>query len=293
MADWGAGVKVHPYADSFPRIGDVEFEELVEDIRRNGLLHPLVKDLDGVLLDGRNRLRACEVLGVKPRWITYAGDDPEGLIASHNVHRRHLTTGQKALLALDRLPHHEAEAKERSQAANARGGQVSGGSAGHLQKERRRKQDGNARGGQVPGGSAGNLKKKRDGKPAKRQKPSVDARDEAGKEFDVPGRRVSDAKRLMEERSDLAEKVKDGSMTLNAAMKQLPPKPQKRGAKKRVDQFEAQMTTLAVSLELAADIVVPDEADPERLADFARRLRKARPNIGHLLKRLTEQETMQ
>lgn len=53
--------------------------------------------------------------GVEPRSVEW---EPNGLtpvewVVSKNLKRRHLTTGQRAALALDLLPHLEREAKER------------------------------------------------------------------------------------------------------------------------------------------------------------------------------------
>lgn len=104
-------VKVHPAADSFPMMPPDHFSELVEDIRENGLLEDLVTDADGSLLDGRNRYLACEAAGVEPRYVTYKGD-PWRFVISHNLHRRHLTDTQRALVAgrlADRLPGRPSE----------------------------------------------------------------------------------------------------------------------------------------------------------------------------------------
>jgi ParB-like chromosome segregation protein Spo0J len=49
---------VHPVANLFPMLPDDELQELADDIRANGLQHPIVLDKDGVLIDGRNRWAA-------------------------------------------------------------------------------------------------------------------------------------------------------------------------------------------------------------------------------------------
>jgi ParB-like chromosome segregation protein Spo0J len=74
-------------------------DELAEDIKQNGLAHPVVRAADGIVLDGRSRLRACEIAGVEPRFETYAGGDPVGFIVSSNLKRRQLTESQRALVA--------------------------------------------------------------------------------------------------------------------------------------------------------------------------------------------------
>jgi hypothetical protein len=46
----------------------------------------------GAILDGRNRLAACEKAGVEPDFITYADGDPHGY-ALAVINRRHLKPG--------------------------------------------------------------------------------------------------------------------------------------------------------------------------------------------------------
>lgn len=87
---------VHPLAASFPMLEGEDFDALVDDIHTNGLLHPIVLDATGQLLDGRNRLKACRLAGVEPTFVT-TEQDPLAVIASNNLARRHLTKGQQAM----------------------------------------------------------------------------------------------------------------------------------------------------------------------------------------------------
>jgi ParB-like chromosome segregation protein Spo0J len=89
---------VHPVADLFPMLSADELSDLAEDIKERGLLHPIVLDGDARILDGRNRLAACEMAGVKPVFVTYDGDDADGYALSVNTQRRNLTKGQRAML---------------------------------------------------------------------------------------------------------------------------------------------------------------------------------------------------
>ncbi len=110
----------HPAADLFPMLGEDELLKLATDIRENGLHEPIVLH-EGKVLDGRNRLAACKLAGVEPRFVTWAGSgSPTTWVLSRNLHRRHLTASQRAAVAVDALPLLEAEAKERQRAAGLR-----------------------------------------------------------------------------------------------------------------------------------------------------------------------------
>ena len=91
--------EVHPVADLFPMLAEDELAELAEDIKQRGLLQPIVLDAEGRVLDGRNRIAACELLGVEPEFTTYHGDDPDGYALAVNIARRHLSTGARAVIA--------------------------------------------------------------------------------------------------------------------------------------------------------------------------------------------------
>jgi hypothetical protein len=93
------GLPVHPLADLFPMLPEDELADLADDIKANGLLHPAMLDNPGkMLVDGRNRLRACEIAGVEPRFERLPkGTTPAAYIASANLRRRNLTKGQQAM----------------------------------------------------------------------------------------------------------------------------------------------------------------------------------------------------
>lgn len=102
----------HPLADIFPMMHEKEFDELAEDIKVNGLREEIAV-YEGKILDGRNRYKACLAVGVEPRTRKFLGDDPATTVMSLNVHRRHLSKSQLAVVALDLIPACEKEAKMR------------------------------------------------------------------------------------------------------------------------------------------------------------------------------------
>ncbi len=91
---------VHELAKFFPAMEGDDFAALCEDIKAHGLLNPIVLHEDKIL-DGRNRARACEKAGVKPTYEPFVNGKALDYVVSQNVHRRHLTGGQKAALAVE------------------------------------------------------------------------------------------------------------------------------------------------------------------------------------------------
>ncbi|MGE0290390.1 MAG: MT-A70 family methyltransferase [Bradyrhizobium sp.] len=99
------GVEWHPFADLFPWIEGPAYKELVEDIRKNGVLEPIVF-IGRQILDGRNRYMAARELGIEYPRVEYEGDDPLSFVIAKNLARRHLTESQRGMVAakLAKLP---------------------------------------------------------------------------------------------------------------------------------------------------------------------------------------------
>lgn len=136
----------HRFAKLFPLLVEAEANDLREDIRMNGVRDQIVM-LDGEILDGVNRYGALvflvesgEVLG--PGWGHRAGEpldadhllpdhswfrkfnasvegDPLTWVLSKNLHRRHLSVGQRAwIVAQIETISHGGDRKSADQDAN-------------------------------------------------------------------------------------------------------------------------------------------------------------------------------
>ena len=88
----------HPLANIFPLMAADEYVALKNDIRQYGL-REAIWILDGQILDGRNRFKACQEVGVTPIFKEYEGDDPTAFVVSFNLKRRHLSESQRAMVA--------------------------------------------------------------------------------------------------------------------------------------------------------------------------------------------------
>jgi hypothetical protein len=146
--DWRAYLAVHPVADRFPLFSEKELRETAGDIKRDGLKVAITlwrpdDKTAPVLLDGRNRMDALALIGQlalngadelcikrsddsllqvtsSPRFPIMTGGDPEKLIYSLNLHRRHLTPDQKREVIAKLLKEHpEKSARQIAKIAKA------------------------------------------------------------------------------------------------------------------------------------------------------------------------------
>lgn len=98
--------EIHPLADRWPMLPDDELAALADDIASRGQLEPISLDAEGRLIDGRNRLAACELATVTPTFTTLAlaGDtEIAEYINARNAQRRNVSTGQKAMAVAEQL----------------------------------------------------------------------------------------------------------------------------------------------------------------------------------------------
>jgi len=192
-----AALGEHLYAQLFPMMAGEEMAQLAENIKMHGLQEPIML-YQSKVLDGRQRLAACKLAGVKPTFANFTGDDAAAVqfVLAKNIHRRNLTKSQRAAIAAELLLHFEKQAAERKR----------------LFSGTRKNPDGTTPTGHVPEKIPG---------------PAGEARKQAAQVLDVNERYVSDAKAVREEAPELHQQVKAGLTTLRAAKKKLA---QKMGA---------------------------------------------------------------
>jgi ParB-like chromosome segregation protein Spo0J len=180
-------MKFHEVANLMPMMTPEELAELTADIKANGQREPITT-YQGEILDGRNRYLACEAAGVEPRFHVWTGaGSPVEFVLSMNVHRRHLTAVQRAVIAEAAEPMFAAEARKRQAT------------------------------------STGGLKPQlvaRPPEPATGRK----SRDEAAKATGASGRNVSRVKAIRKAAPEIVPLMRDGKATMQEAqaLTQLP-----------------------------------------------------------------------
>ncbi|MCP5088898.1 MAG: ParB N-terminal domain-containing protein [Rhodobacteraceae bacterium] len=90
-------LEINPIANVFRMMSGPELDELAQDIKENGLLDSIVLDKKGSVIDGRNRLKACQMAGVDLAFVIYKGDDVEAFVWSRGGMRRNVSHGMKAM----------------------------------------------------------------------------------------------------------------------------------------------------------------------------------------------------
>jgi N6-adenosine-specific RNA methylase IME4/ParB-like chromosome segregation protein Spo0J len=202
----------HPVADIFPMMTSEEHTRLVDDIRANGQQEPIWLHPDGRIVDGRNRYRACAEAGVEPRTRTWDGRGSlVEFVVSLNLHRRHLTASQKAMVALTVEAHLAEEAKERQLATLKQNRPVT--SVPEILPERL------AAPARVIEPDCPSALPSRAASIDRQARQLNEAREQAGRVVGVSGRYVQDAKRIAERAPEVAEKVRTGELTLPEAKK--------------------------------------------------------------------------
>jgi hypothetical protein len=175
----------HPISAIFPMMSTEEYHALRADISANGVREPIWL-YQNQIIDGRNRYQVCCDLGIHPPVREWDGNGSlVAFVVSLNLHRRHLTTSQRAALAVELEPLFADEAKKRQLATLKRGPVLP---VPVVPKSAQRNGNGKAR-------------------------------EQAAKVVKVGHTGVSEAKKLKKEAPELFEQVKAGTATLQDAKK--------------------------------------------------------------------------
>ena len=225
----------HPLANLFPMMSDEEYAELKRDIAAHGQIERVTLH-EGAILDGRNRYRACVELGITPNTETFHANGLSALdfVIAKNLKRRHLTGGQKAMLALEIEPYFAEQAKERQRESI----------------EERRDDKGRAKPNTEKIQYLDNSEKRNDNT----------ASAQAARAVGTNAHYVSDAKKVAAHAPELVERVKSGEMTLQDASKT---------ARKNQKQNELAMKAESFTLEAPAP-----QADVSSVAIYHRDARE-------------------
>ena len=102
-------LKINPELEAIvPKMTDAEFESLKYSILEEGLKIPIECMIDGTIIDGHNRFKACGIVGVEPKYKVIEEiktiEEAKNYAVITNLKRRHLNAYQKAEYALTVLP---------------------------------------------------------------------------------------------------------------------------------------------------------------------------------------------
>ena len=198
----GRRYRLHEACALFPEIPARELIELADDIKANGQREPIVMLPGDVILDGRNRMKACAIAASVPITRLWAGEcgSPARYAASVNMRRRSLTDSQRAAIGAELLPMFEAEAAERKKATQAK-------------PKAEKPEDSPVSDSQsLTGGRV---------RPEPQAEPTRKAADDAADAVGVSSRQVERAKALKASDPAKFEEVKAGTKTVHAAAKEV------------------------------------------------------------------------
>jgi len=208
------------YAALLPKISPDDYEALKASIKNDGLHYPIVVNKEDVILDGHHRYRACNELGIKPKFEVK--EFPNALlekkfVIESNLRRRHLNKFQRAKLVLPLLEIEKELAKERQGVRTdlQHGGNIS---AMSQLKEPRRPLTSQQKEARRLKAKLKREQAKKEGALPKLRRPKLLARAIVAKKAELSDRTLEKAKDILEKGSeDLKEKVESGKMSISYA----------------------------------------------------------------------------
>jgi N6-adenosine-specific RNA methylase IME4 len=219
-------------------LGERELAELAEDIKANGLKHPIIT-IDGggewLILDGRNRWEACKRVGVHPETKVWAGKDPVAYVLSTNLRRRHLNESQRGMVAV------EVEKLYAAEAAKNTGGRTPKPRGGESQSRQPR--------ANLPEVSEDDRR----------------PRAKAAAALNVSARLVQDAKRVATSAApEVVEAVRAGRVAVADAVRVVKEAPERQAALvAKVASGEAKTLKEAAQKATKAEVVARIQAEPQ------------------------------
>lgn len=216
-------MKKHKF-NIFPEAKAEDYNRLLEDIKSNGYdkTQPITI-YEGEIIDGWNRQRACDELGIKPQYVTFTGTDGEAIaLVMRTNKRRNLNSGQWACIA--------AEADDLLAVIREQ-----------VEKERIEKQKANA----------ANQHQEALGKKLPQPSPAKDEQKTATKAaelFNTNRTYVNQAVKMKTAAPEVFEKVKAGKMTMqdaNKAVRAIPTDPWGDDEKERKAKVESGQAVVA------------------------------------------------
>ena len=128
-------MQISKLATLFPPMSDDEFQNLKSDIEKNGVIEPIWVHV-GEVIDGRHRYKACIELDIDCPMREYEGDDILSFVLSLNMHRRHLTASQRALIAAELATLGKGQHRE-NEVTQAEAAKIMGTSVASLKKAKK------------------------------------------------------------------------------------------------------------------------------------------------------------
>lgn len=226
-------MKKHKF-NIFPEAKPEDYNEIKDDIAKNGFDPTRAITLyQGEIIDGWNRQRACDELGIKPSYVTFQGSDSDAIdfVMSTN-RRRNLNSGQKAAVAADYEDLIKAirEEVERERIEKQKANAVNR----HTQKQVHEAENVLA--------SDNKLSEVRKDEHANTTSTKI------AKLFNTNRTYVNQAVKMKEQAPEVFERVKAGKMTMqdaNKAVRAIPTDPWMEDEKQRKQEVEAGHTVVA------------------------------------------------
>ena len=264
-------------AELFPMMHESELDELAADIGKHGLREP-IKLFSEMILDGRNRLKACELATVEPYYIELPTEiNPYDYVWSENAERRHLKEGMRGAIFVNYAKASDAWQQERqriieeanrqrSQAVQERP-RTSAGTfetsdhANHSESEVEPEYSSISTSSEpVSSGASINApldtkqKSSKKSKPSKQKNPNRKTSAKKAKVAGCSPKTIERAEQLAANRPDLHARVCSGELSLNAAVRQM----QRETPKAAIASTEPRPSSLRLYVALAQALPLPN-----------------------------------